>query len=189
MNHRDQYILNGIRAGNVVSFKALFDEYYPMLCHFAEKNGLDLDVAEDIVQDLFVKLWENRNSLTISSSIKSYLFQSTRNQCLNYLKRGEVKKKFEEYALHLHPNHDYNDAIEEEELSYFIYKAVESLPPKCQEVFRLSRFEEKSNEEISREMGISSKTVNNQIGKAVKIIRQFLIDNEILVFIFLMLIF
>lgn len=189
MNHRDQNILNGIKAGDVASFKTLFHDYYPMLCHFAEKNGLKLDVAEDIVQDLFVKLWENRNSIAISSSIKSYLFQSTRNQCLNYLKRGEVKRKFEEYVLHLHPDYYYNEAIEEEELNYFIYKAVESLPPKCREVFQLSRFEEKSNDKISQEMGISSKTVNNQIGKAVKIIRQFLIDNEILVFIFLMMAF
>jgi RNA polymerase sigma-70 factor (ECF subfamily) len=158
-----------------------------VLCHFAERYGLSFDVAEDLVQDLFARLWENRKSTVITTSIKSYLFQSTRNQCLNYLKHDEVQKKFRDYTLHVHTDRFYNDAIIEEELNYAIYQAIDNLPPQCREILKLSRFDGKSHDEIAAKMGITKKTINNQLGKAFKLIKKYLIDNEILIFCFLIL--
>ncbi|MDD4192767.1 MAG: RNA polymerase sigma-70 factor [Mangrovibacterium sp.] len=182
MNQQDEYILEEIRKDNTIPFKTLFQDYYPVLCHFAERYGLSFDVAEDLVQDLFARLWENRKSTVITTSIKSYLFQSTRNLCLNYLKHNEVKKRFRDYSLHVQSDRFYNDTIIEEELNYAIYQAIEDLPPKCREVLKLSRFEGKSHDEISAKMGITKKTINNQLGKAFKLIKKHLIDNEIIIF-------
>ncbi|MEN6453487.1 MAG: RNA polymerase sigma-70 factor [Prolixibacteraceae bacterium] len=187
MNQQDKYILEEIRKDNTIPFETLFQDYYPVLCHFGERYGLSFHVAEDLVQDLFVRLWENRKSIVITTSIKSYLFQSTRNLCLNYLKHDEVQKKFRDYTLHVHTDRFYNDAIIEEELNYAIYQAIENLPPQCREILKLSRFGGKSHDEIAAKMRITKKTINNQLGKAFKLIRKYLVDNEILIFCFLIL--
>jgi len=184
MKQHDRYVLAEIRKGNVYPFQNIFQQHYPMLCNFAERYVLDINIAEDLVQDLFVKLWENRETIIITTGIKSYLFQSVRNLCLNYLKHDKVHKKFEEHSKHVYSDNFYSDALEEEELAFIIHQAIQNLPPKCREIFEKSRFEEKSHDEISAEMGITKKTINNQLWKALKLVRDHLADNEIIMILF-----
>ncbi len=180
LNEKD--ILIEISKGNSVVFKELFQEYYGVLCHFSERYVLDLAVAEDIVQEIFTKLWEKKEGIVITTSIKSYLFQTTKNYSLNYIKRHAVQKKYEAHKKYVDKNSFFYEAMEAEEINLFLYKAMDLLPPKCRQVFQMSRIEDKTHDEIAQKMGITKKTINNQLGKALKIIRKYLVDNEIITF-------
>jgi RNA polymerase sigma-70 factor (ECF subfamily) len=98
-----------------------------------------------------------------------------------------VQRKYREHTLHLHSDRFCNETIIEEELNYSIYQAIENLPPKCREILKLSRFDGKSHDEISAKLGITKKTINNQLGKAFKLIKKHLVDNEVIIFCFLIL--
>lgn len=139
--------------------------------------------VEDIVQEIFVKLWEKREQLSIDTSLKSYLFQSAHNSCLNFLKHLEVEKKYSIDINHFASTKIDHDTLVEEELNLRLYSSIESLPEKCRLVFKLSRFEGLKQQEIANKLGISVKTVKNHIGKALKIIRKDLGDLLLLIII------
>lgn len=187
MNQHDRYILEEIKKGNVSPFQNIFQEYYPMLCNFAERYVLEIEIAEDVVQDIYVRLWENRENLIITAGIKAYLFQSVRNSCINYLKHDKVHKKYESHIKHVFSDNFYSDALEEEEIAFHIHQATQNLPAKCREIFEMSRLDGKSHDEISLEMGITKKTINNQLWKALKLVREYLMENEIIMFLFFIL--
>lgn len=160
------------------SFEALFHQNYRAMCMYAQNFVRDIDVVEDIVHDIFINLWEKRDSIEEEKSIKSYLFRSVHNRCLNYIrdtKKFVDSEEFDKQSEIVSIN--YNEgSYETAELESQIQEAINSLPEKCREVFIKSRFEELKYSEIAEILNISIKTVENQISKALKILREKLGD-------------
>lgn len=166
-------MLEAIRAGNERVFEDVFREHYEALCHYAYTLLRDRDDAEEEVQALFLAFWERRETILISTSLKAYLFRSVHNRCLNRIKHLSIR---DEHRQHVHyvgetPTLSPMDALASSELSERIDEAMKSLPEQCRRVFYLSRFEELRYGEIAERLGISAKTVENQIGKALRILR------------------
>lgn len=175
MAERNEYFLTyRFKAGSVDAYKNIFDLYYKPLCLFAKKYVLDLAIAEDIIQELFMKFWELRNEIQLKTSVKSYLFQSARNECLNYLKHQNVQEKYKRHIANVSTDSFFHDQLEEEEVNRLVYEAIRSLPPRCRQIFELSRFEGESFGEIAHELSVSENTVKNQLVHALKLIRQVL---------------
>ena len=173
MKDSETHIIKGIRAGRESAFDQLFQEYYRSLSVFALKYISDLEVAKEIVQDLFVHLYENRKSLFISTSLESYLYQSVRNRCLNQIKQQKTQKKhLDQYQSEQESTVDLEDLIRETELEHHIFKVVSSLPPQCQNIFNMSRVKGLSNSEIAEQLNISKRTVETQISNALKVLRE-----------------
>ena len=175
-----------IRQGNEESFAKAFDHYYTSLCYFTDKYIHDLDESRSLVQQVFVDLWIKRDKLVIQYSLKSYLFKAAQNSALDYLKHKLVETK---YLNDIKPEEIIveRDLIEEAELNARINAAIGELPEKCREIFLLCRFEELRYTEIALRLGISVKTVEMQMGIALKKLKSKLSVNQhiqILVYLF-----
>jgi RNA polymerase sigma-70 factor (ECF subfamily) len=156
---------------NLQDFKKLYGAHYANLCYFGTRYIKDMEAIEDIVHDVFVKLWEKRKSIDADKSVKSYLYQSVNNRCLNHIRdHKKFDKDFDQQNI-IEDSIDESLQIENEELGSEILKAIETLPDRCKEVFKLSRMEELKYKEIAERMGISIKTVEVQMSKALKILR------------------
>ena len=167
-------ILEGFTLKDEKSFEILFKTHYDALVRFVYKYLNDLEESEEIVQDVFYTLWNKSDNLKIQSSIKSYLYQAARNKSLNIIKHNKVKQKHVESIKNSDLDYSEYSNMELEELQSKITEALEDLPPKCRQVFELSRFEEKKYREIAEELNISIKTVENHMGKALGILRKSL---------------
>ena len=169
----DPDIVSAIRQGDEKAFEQTFRKYYERLCQYACSLLKDEDESEEVVQTVFFTIWEKRADLEITLSLKSYLYRAVHNHCLNRFKHATVREAHKEYTEHFLPqSHDsVTEVIHANELEERIEKAVSTLPDQCQKAFRMSRFEELKYQEIADQLGISIKTVENQIGKALKILR------------------
>jgi RNA polymerase sigma-70 factor (family 1) len=162
-------------------FKLLFGEYYDPLSKYAYTLVADHDTAEDIVQEVFVRIWEKHQQVISSSQIRAYLYRAVRNTCFNHLgsqKRMPLASLSNEELAEETDN--INWSVEEEpdgdEIPNYrelLRKGIDQLPEKCKEVFLLSRTGNLSNQEIADQLGISVKTVNNQTWKAMKLLKAF----------------
>src|SRR4051794_36467953 len=134
--------------------------------------------AEEIVQNVFVRLWEKQNSLRIETSLKAYLYRMIYNDCMNQIKHKAVVLKFQKEKMYVMKNERNNadDRISSTQLNEQLSNALLELPQQCRTVFQLSRFEELKYREIAVQLGISEKTVENQMGKALKLLRMKLVD-------------
>ena len=171
----DIILLNLIREGDKLAFKHLFESYFTPLCRFMHLYIRDTNIVEELALDIYTYVWENRKTLQIQLSFKAYLFQAARNKCLN-----ELRKKKNTVSLNLEDiDIEETDmmSLETDELYQLIQEAVLALPDKCREVFKLSRTENLSNQEIATQLNISVKTVEAQITKALKRIKEFLGDS------------
>lgn len=147
----------------------------------------DLESAEEIVQDLFVRFWEQRDTKEITTSIRAYFYSSVRNACLNQLKHLKIKDKYkqeQERELTFNSSQDQND-LELSELDQKIHNAINALPEGRRKIFILSRFDGLKYQEIAEKLNISIKTVENQMGEALKFLRVQLKDFIVTVLIFL----
>lgn len=162
-------------AADRPAFERLFREHYRPLCAFAIQYVKDTDRAQDLVQDLFVRLWEDREQLRIASSIKSYLFTAVRNRCLNALSATARLRPLDEEAEE-HAQEEPTSEDDHLRRAARVQAAIEALPEERRKVFRLSRDEGMKYQEIARRLGISIKTVENQMGKALKTLREELAD-------------
>ena len=158
-------------------FESLFNKWYASLCNTVYRIVRNQDAAEDIVQDVFVKLWEKRDELQLLT-IKSYLFRASINTALNYTGKSKLRPLATEESLALAPSDRVNadEHLEAEELDKKIITIIDNLPPACKNVFVLSRTEQLSYKEIAITLNISVKTVENQMGKALKLLREQLGD-------------
>lgn len=166
-------LINGLKNSNSDIYDYLFHYYYSSLVVFGERMIHDRDVAEDLVQDFFYRLWMNREQLSIQQSIKSYCFQSIKNRCLDYLKHQKVILKAEKEILFTHSESDgFPDFMAENELNELIQQALDRLPEKCREIFVMNRFDGLKPSEIAEKEQISVRTVEGHIGKALKLLRE-----------------
>lgn len=164
-----------IAAGDRNAFEALFRLHYAPLCAFAAQYVKDVDKAEDLVQDLFFRLWMERERTKVTSSVKAYLFQAVRNRCLNALKtQSRVRSLNEE--IDDATGHEERSEEEFTDRSARVHAAIEGLPEERRKVFKLSRNDGLKYQEIADRLGISVKTVENQMGKALKTLREELAD-------------
>ena len=166
-------MIKGLRSGRESAYDQLFKEFYQPLSVFANSYVHDLETAKEIVQDLFVHLYEKRKTLVITTSIKSYLYQSVRNRCLNQIKHQQVQKMHHD---RMKPEQNFSenleDKIRETELEHMIFKVVDQLPPQCRRIFNMSRVSGLSNGEIAGQLDISKRTVETQISNALKVLRE-----------------
>ncbi|RMG32040.1 MAG: RNA polymerase sigma-70 factor [Bacteroidetes bacterium] len=170
----EQIVIARLRAGHEATFEAVFRQYYAGLCAYAHQYLKEKELAEEIVQQLFCKLWEKRQSLEIKSSLKSYLFNAVRNNCLSHLRHEKVKAEYRQYSLYRQAEVQlgFEDEVQQAELQQLIHAAIAALPEQCRRIFEMSRFEGMKYREIALTLGLSPKTIEAQMGKALKRIRQ-----------------
>lgn len=150
----------------------LFKKYYSDVCYAVYRIIPDVARSEDIAQDVFMEIWRKKETIEIKTSVKAYLKRAGVNKALNYIRANKVKFEDDDsYEMQNLSTGDSGSELEVQDLQAIVDKAIESLPPKCRMVFSLSRFEELSYKEIAAKLDISVKTVENQIGKALKILR------------------
>jgi len=160
---------------NAVSFEKLFNHYCQALINFSRRYVWDKQIAENIVQDIFVKVWINRSNLDPSKSIKSYLFTSVKNESLKYLRHLDVERRGIEIIDEsgIEENNPVRN-LDKAELEKNIQHAISNLPEKCREIFSMNRFGNLKYAEIAEILDISVKTVETQMGRALKKLRESL---------------
>ncbi len=169
----DVLLFEAIQYGDVTSFEILFKKYYSKLVTFANSYLHDLDKSESITQEVFVNLWDHKNKYQISS-LKSYLYTAIRNRCNNELKRISYDNRYKaqidtkSQAIYM----QYSD----DRLLNYIYKVIDELPEQRKKIFKLNRIEGLKYKEIASLLNISTKTVENQMSKALKYLRIHLMD-------------
>jgi RNA polymerase sigma-70 factor (ECF subfamily) len=172
-----------MRQGSKTAFEKLFRFYYAPLCRYAATFLHDPGQAEDIVQDCFFHFWRDKEKVSIHSSVKAYLYSLVRNACLNHLKHRQVEVRYGQRIREENASLEMASGVEEEaqraeEENLFkkVHQAVEEMPAKRQEVFKMVKWERKSYQEVAHLLNISVKTVENQMGKALAYLRESLRD-------------
>ncbi|MFO7939990.1 MAG: RNA polymerase sigma-70 factor [Bacteroidales bacterium] len=160
-----------IRNGDMGAFEQVFRRYYEALCAFALVYVKDHDLVEEMVQDVFYQFWEKREKLKIETSLKSYLYSMVKNKCLQYIRREKIGQRVmtqvkADYELTENP--DPASVYRMAEMNKTFQEALDELPARTRKVFELSRFEGKKYKEIAQLLSISIKTVEANMGKALK---------------------
>lgn len=180
MEDTEKLIVEQLRQGNEEAYKYIYDHHYVLLCHVANQYLKDNFLSETIVGDVIFHLWEARETLHITVSVRSYLMKAVRNRCMDYLKSGHETKEFSFSVLvpeemseekYLQSDNYPLGILLERELENEIRAAINKLPIECRCVFEKSRFEEKKYEEISQELGISINTVKYHIKNALSFLQ------------------
>ncbi|HYD54607.1 MAG TPA: RNA polymerase sigma-70 factor [Gemmatimonadaceae bacterium] len=169
----DADLLLRLRAGDAAAFEAVFRAWYAPLVRLAEGMLHDRGAAEEVVQDVMLELWRRRESLDSSGTPQAYLFRSARNRALNQLRHRRVQARTEPQLVAEVPAIPRADAVAgAEELAEAVRQAIESLPPRCREVFELSRMHGLRYTEIAQTLGVSIKAVEAQMGRALRTLRE-----------------
>lgn len=159
-------------------FDKVYLEHYAALHHYAYTLLEDSAHADEIVQDVFLKILERDEPISIHTSLKAYLYRSVHNECMNYFKHQKVKQKYQQRNMHEADNHTDHalNKLQYREFEQRLLQAITQLPEQCRTIFQMSRFDELKYAEIAAQLGISIKTVDNQMVKALKRLRQQLAD-------------
>ncbi|MFL5616434.1 MAG: RNA polymerase sigma-70 factor [Gemmatimonadaceae bacterium] len=169
----DRELLARLRAGETNAFDAIFRANYAILVRVAESMLRDRATAEEIAQDVMLELWRRRDSLEVTESVRGYLLQATRNRSLNALRHRAIERRSEPQLADGVARLPATDAkVREREIAVAIQEAVSGLPDRCRQVFELSRVEGLKYSEIASRLGISVKTVEVQMGKALRVLRE-----------------
>jgi RNA polymerase sigma-70 factor (ECF subfamily) len=171
---RDTEIARRIRNGDAGQFESLFRSSYVSLVRYARTMIKDHDTAEEIVQDLFFRLWQDKENLKIESSLNGYLFRSVHNRCLHFIEHKRViARHVEEISYSQSENQESpSDILNYKELQEKIARIIEKLPERCGKIFTMSRFEGLKYNEIAEKLSVSVKTVEANMGKALKEFRK-----------------
>ena len=170
---KEQQQLRKNQKGDIASFEALFHHYYNGLCGYSTRLVGMKEVAEEVVQDVFINIWNNRETLRLRQSIQSYLYRAAYNNSMMYLRKMR-REHFMEDLSRPEPSVDAPDpsqVIQLDEVSNLISQTLESLPERCREIFRMNRQEGLKYREIAQKLSISEKTVEANMGKALKALR------------------
>jgi len=168
----DLEIYSKLSHGNEQAFNELFCRYYAALCAYAYRFVGDEEETRELVQEVFVQLWEKRRHIEIHTSVKSYLFRAVKNQLINWQKHVQVEKKYLQKLASEEQDPQYGQYFVEVDLQQKIEDSIDALPPKRKEIFKLSREEGKKYHEIAEQLGLSVKTVETQMGLALKQLRE-----------------
>ncbi len=182
----DRQLFEAIKMGDAVAYEKVFRASYRPMTAYAFRFLGTLPDAESIVQDVFLRLWQNRNNTIITSSLQHYLFKSVKNHCINYLEHERIKSKYQSAVIQNEANRsDYSEFFPEPDLLNQIENAIASLPPRRQEIFRLAREEGLKYREIAQKLDLSVKTVETQMTMALKQLRTSLSSFKHLVMFFI----
>ena len=168
-------IPTSVQGTRLQEFEANFYTHYEALHRYAFSLVRDGEDAKDIVQQVFIKFWEKSEELEVHASVKSYLYRSVYHLCLNKKRDQKVRLRHAEVVLKENGEAVFSDETVAKEMQVRIHQAIESLPEQCRVIFKKSRFEEKKYGEIATELDLSIKTVEAQISKALKILREKLL--------------
>jgi RNA polymerase sigma-70 factor, ECF subfamily len=174
MLENEQELVNRLINKDKRAFSLVFNQYFGALVNYTLRFLEEREEGEEIVQDVFVKFWDKCQDLDPDSSVKSYLYRSVHNTCLNYLKHEKVKDAYRQHVIQFMERTTEHDREEQDpdKLRAAIMAEIDNLPPRCSEIFKLSRFEGLKYIEIAEHMGISVKTVEVQMGKALRVLRE-----------------
>ncbi len=155
------------------AFEEVFKSHFKALYAYAYTILKEDIMAEEMVQKVFCKLWEKKDAIQIEQSLPAYLYRAVYNECLNHLKHENVKRTYQSYVMHTTTEsvESAGKKVMLRELEHKIAEALKRLPEQCRTIFQLSRFEELKYREIADKLNLSVKTVENQMGKALKIMR------------------
>jgi len=177
----EQDWLIALKAGDEAALRSIFDRHYSRLLGDIYRIVPDEDTCQDLAQEVFVELWRKRSDLDIHTSLRAYLRRAAVNRALNHLKtsRRFVLEETDQLSQAADTSSaDIGNKAEQESLEAALHAAIATLPEKCRVVFSLSRFEHMSHREISEKLGISIKTIENQITKAMKTLREILVRHS-----------
>lgn len=168
----DLSVVIKIKEGDIGAFEKVFRHYYEPLCRYAATFTKDADASEEIVQELFYTLWQERAGLHVFLSLKSYLYRSVRNNALQYLEHLDVRVRYREKAMHEQTGNAGNttplENLEYKELQKQIAALLDSMPERRRRIFMLHRFEGITYPEIARQLSVSVKTVEAEMSKALQ---------------------
>lgn len=178
LNPVNPQLITQLLAGDESTFETVYKQYLRPLHVYAITMLKDEDAAEGMVQNVFMKLWERKERLEIKGSVQAYLYSAVYNECLNYIRHQKVKLTHQTHVEYTMNNeHEHSGAgIELTELKEKLQLAMNELPEKCRTIFQMSRFEELKYQEIADRLDISIKTVETQMGRALKTLRMKLVD-------------
>ena len=168
------FILTKIKEGDVKAYEELFRQYYFPLCWYSASITGRMEVAEEIVEELFYVLWKEREHLQIFQSVKSYLYRAIRNESIQYCEHQEVKERYNEFVLSAEVSKasDPHELMEYDELQRLINRTLEKLPDRRLQIFKMHRLEGKKYVEIASQLSISVKTVEAEMTKALRMLRK-----------------
>lgn len=166
-------LIEGLKKGNEGAYGYLVEHYHNRLCIYANSLIRDDLMAEDIVQNVFVQIWEKRNKLKHDFSLENYLYKSVHNKFIDQYRKGKAVMALEKkYIAALELAIEEKDEIQEQKILNILFDAIQELPPKCKQIFLMSKKEGLTNIEISEYLNVSKKTVEGQITKAFGILRE-----------------
>ncbi|MFI2742404.1 RNA polymerase sigma-70 factor [Zhouia sp. PK063] len=182
----DTELLAHCKKNNVSSFDEIYNRYWKRLFTYAFKIYQDDLICEDIVQEVFIKLWEINQTTTILN-LEAYLFKAIKNRAANHIRSLKFTAVHEDVLTSIQSTINLQKEIEVKELEQQIFESIDELPPKCKEIFYMSRFEMLNNKEIAEKLNISIRTVEKHISNALKHLRQQVPYLQIIIYITLML--
>ncbi|HTR77570.1 MAG TPA: RNA polymerase sigma-70 factor [Gemmatimonadaceae bacterium] len=171
----DRQLMDRLKVGDQAAFDSIFRSYYPQLAGFLEAMLRDRAIGEELAQDVMLELWRRREQLELKESLRSYLFQAARNRALNHIRHERVARRNEPLVAgetSATVDHPEDSNLVDAEIETALRTAVAGLPDRCREVFELSRVNGLSYAEIAAALDISVKTVETQMGKALRVLRE-----------------
>lgn len=176
-NSEEIFLFQEMKEGKEYAFDFFFNYYYAGLCVYGQKSfSIQMEDVRNLVQDVFLKFWNERTTIQIQSSVRAYLFVSVKNKCLDYLKQNRrAPETFDISKIQDIPNEAFETYVLSE-LELMLSKSLDKLPDRCREVFELSRLSGHKNKEIAEKLNITEKTVENQMTKALRILKTELRD-------------
>ena len=170
MNATDDIVWQQIRERNLSAFESYYKEHFKAFFLVAYKYVRSGPVSQEIVNDVFLKIWEDAGKIMIEHSLKAYIYKAVVNRSINALNKQQLELQHQRELALLPPEVYEERQLEVNELKVQLYKAIDNLPDQCKKVFQLSRFEGLKQQEIANKLGISIKTVKNHITQALKIL-------------------
>lgn len=178
---QENFVLSALRQDSKEAFSFLFQTYYTDLVLFCGNFVRDKSTCEDIVQSIFLKLWNDRKSIRIETSLKSYLLKAVRNSCFDEFRHIEVVRQYEtEYESSVLDSYDTENYVLYSDLSHHLSRALETIPELYKEAFLLNRFEGLKYREIAQKLNVSERTVEVRVSKTLDLLRKQLKDFFIL---------
>lgn len=172
-NYTEEELIGLLHKSNEEAFSVVFRDYYGALCYFAEKIVGTTNDAEDLVEEVFEKLWMKNKSFENLRHLKDFLYKSTRNACLDFIRRSSHSKERQLVFVHSQDNwqEDSASTIIRFEVFRELYREIKNLPEQCSKIISMSYIDGKKNEEIARELGLSLQTVKNHKSRGIALLR------------------